>query len=51
MTNRICSKVKLKPTVTVFDYDIAFSTPLGIIRVKCNNGNIKVVLPDKIALE
>jgi len=43
-----CGKVALAPHVTPFDYEAAFPTPRGTIRVCCAGGKLRFDIPDAI---
>jgi len=46
-----CTKVRLNPKKTSFDYNVTFPTPAGCINTECRNGKIKVSADKKINLE
>jgi len=43
-----CGKVSLDPAVTGFDYEVAYPTPRGTIRVRCKDGVLSVESPEAI---
>ncbi|MDA1044928.1 MAG: hypothetical protein O3C57_06865, partial [Verrucomicrobia bacterium] len=43
-----CTKVALAPHVTSFDYEVAFPTPRGTIRVQCRDEVISFDVPETI---
>jgi alpha-L-rhamnosidase len=45
-----CGRVKLRPKLTEFDYDVAFPTPRGVIEVKNVSGGVEVTVPEGIHL-
>jgi len=43
-----CRRVRIDPRPAPFDYDVAFPTPLGPIRVNRSEGNVSVSVPEGV---
>ncbi len=46
-----CSKIRVNPRTTDFDYDITWPTPLGPVRVESKGGDVNTTVPDGIQCE